>query len=185
MDILELSVVRRELEKEFPTFITVPKAESWFMQTLGFLLKVLTFGKMTAFMTSFTTTVGYTVYTPKNWETYSPLSQAVTLRHERVHMRQAKKYTRVLFGLLYLLVFLPVGLAWYRAKFEMEAYSESLRAYREYGVDITGPALRESIIGQFTSGNYAWMWPFRGYVERWYDETVREVLRTVSVRSNV
>ncbi len=183
MDLLELTVVRRDIEKEFPTFVMVPKSESSFMRILGFLLKILTFGKMTAFMDSFTTTIGCTVYTPEKWDTYSPLSQAVTLRHEREHMRQAKKYTRVIFGILYLFVFFPVGLAWYRARFEMEAYEESLRAYQEYGVDITGPALRESMIGHFTTAQYAWMWPFRGHVERWYDETVSRVLMTVKRRN--
>jgi hypothetical protein len=183
MDLLELSSVRRDLEKEFPTFVLIPKSESFFMRLIGFLLKVLTFGKMNSFMDSFTTTIGFTVYTPAKWETYSPMSQAVTLRHERVHMRQQKKYSRIVFGFLYLFVVLPIGLAWYRAKFEMEAYEESLRAYQEYGADITGPALRESIVGHFTTAQYAWMWPFRGHVERWYDETVTKVLLTVQRRT--
>ena len=178
MDILEVAVVRREIEREFPLFTVVEKENSSFMRLIGFLLKVVTFGKMTAFMTSFTTTIGWTMYVSSNWSSYSPLEQAVTMRHERVHLRQQQRYSRVGFALLYLFAFLPLGLAWFRARFEMEAYTETLKAYRQYGADITGPALRASIISQFTSANYGWMWPFRTYMEHWYDSTVQKLLST-------
>lgn len=180
MDLLEVVAVKRQLEQEFASFTMVPKSESTFMKAVGKFLYLLTFGRQNTFMTDFTTTIGFTIYTPSGWMGWSPTTQAVILRHERVHMRQQRKYSRVLFGLLYLFIFFPLGLAWYRAKFEMEAYEESLRANHEYGMDITGPALKANIVGQFTSGNYAWMWPFRGYVEHWYDDAVKKVLASAA-----
>jgi hypothetical protein len=31
-------------------------------------------------------------------------------------------------------------------------------------------------VRQFTSAAYGWMWPFRGQVERWYDQAVQRLL---------
>jgi len=178
MDSTELTVLRRDIEREFPTFVMVSKRDSLLMRAVGRFLLILSFGKMKQFMTNFTTTIGDTVYTPTDWETFSPRSQTIILRHERVHMRQARKYTRFWFSFLYLFVFFPIGLAWYRAKFEMEAYTESLRAYREYGIDITQPDIKANILKHFTTAEYLWMFPFKGYLERWFDRTVQEVLAT-------
>ena len=178
MDSTELTVLRRDIEREFPTFVMISKRDSLLMRAVGFFLLVLSFGKMKQFMTNFTTTIGDTVYTPTDWETFSPRSQTIILRHERVHMRQARKYTRFWFSFLYLFMFFPIGLAWYRAKFEMEAYTESLRAYREYGIDITQPDIKASILMHFTTAEYLWMFPFKGYLEKWFDKTVLEVLAT-------
>jgi hypothetical protein len=148
------------------------------MRAIGFFLNFITFGKMTSFMRSFTTTIGATVYTPALWDSWMLESQAAVLRHERIHMRQSRKYTPVLFKFLYLFAFLPFGLAYFRAKFEMEAYEESLRTYHSYGSDITSAALKASVVGHFTSAEYCWMWPFRKSVEDWYDKTVQSIVST-------
>jgi hypothetical protein len=99
----------------------------------------------------------------------------VTLRHELIHLRQFRRYTLFGMAFLYLLVPLPLGLAWFRARFEWEAYRESIRAAAElHGrAHVEAPAFRERILGQFTSGAYGWMWPFRGQLERWYDAALR------------
>ena len=100
------------------------------------------------------------------------------LRHERVHMRQRRKYTMPLFSFLYLFFPLPIGLAYFRAKFEWEAYEETMRAVYEYcGPDfLKREAFKENVISHFTTAQYAWMWPFRSTVEKWYDEAVRKIL---------
>ena len=167
-----------EIKAEFPDFQIKPKQESAFMRLLGKLLLVLTLGKMTAFMTSFTTTIGRTIYTPAKWESWKERPKMVILRHERVHLRQAKKYGQFLFSLLYLFAPVPMGLAWFRAKLEWEAYEESLRATAEfYGVGaVKVRAYRESVVYNFVGPNYAWMWPFRAQVERWYDDAILRLM---------
>jgi hypothetical protein len=30
-------------------------------------------------------------------------------------------------------------------------------------------------VERFTGGDYGWMWPFRGHVERWYDAVLSEL----------
>lgn len=167
-----------EIKQEFPEFNLVAKADSRFMGFLDIVLRVVTLDHMTAFMGSYTTTIGTTVYTPLIWPSMTEQERKAILRHERVHMRQAKKYGRLLFSFLYLFAFFPLGLAYYRAKFEQEAYEESMRAMLEYA----GPQmLRSSIyraymVGHFVDASYGWMWPFRKQIEAWYDSTAAKLL---------
>jgi len=74
------------------------KDESALMKFIG---KLMFFNK--AFMTRFVTTIGYIVYFPSrvNLETRGEGSTR-TLAHEYRHAKDAKKFTRVLFSLLYL-----------------------------------------------------------------------------------
>jgi hypothetical protein len=164
-----------EIQAEFPDFKIVPKEQSVLMRGIDKFLWLVTAGKMSTFMTTFTTTIGRTIYTPTKWESWKNRQRIAILRHERVHLRQGKKYGAFLFGFLYLFVPLPIGLAWFRAKFEKEAYEESIRSAIElYGVAaVNNRAYRESIVQNFVGPSYAWMWPFRGSVERWYDEAVK------------
>lgn len=173
-DLVQLNV---EILREFPGFSIKYKADSLLMKLINIFLMVVTFGAMRQYMTSFITTLGQTVYVPSDWDSLPATSQAAVLRHERVHMRQARKYSRPLFSFLYLFAYFPVGLAWWRAKFEKEAYEESLRAYHEYGRDIKSPGFRYAMIAHFTTGEYAWMWPWKADIETWYDETVERILK--------
>jgi hypothetical protein len=77
-------------------------------------------------------------------------------------------------AVLYLLVPLPMGLAWFRAHFEKQAYAESIRAAAEvWGPDHPRrPEFRRHVIEQFTGAAYGWMWPFRRGLERWYDQVL-------------
>jgi hypothetical protein len=106
------------------------------------------------------------------------LDHVILLRHERVHLRQRRRYGGALMTFLYLVPFLPLGLAYGRARIEWEAYTETLRATAE----LRGPEalqsadLREQIVRRFTGPDYGWMWPFRSMVEGWYDRVVRELL---------
>lgn len=162
---------------EFSSFKIRSKGQSLLMKVIAFLLLVLTFGTQKKFMTEYVTTIGTTVYVPDDWGLWSEQRRLAVLRHERVHMRQAKKYGRVLFSLLYLLAPLPIGLAWFRARFEWEAYVESMRAVS----DVNGTKIldddkyRRSIIEQFTTGAYGWMWPFPKTVGRWYDKAKQQI----------
>ena len=129
-------------------------------------------------MTKYTTTIGSTIYVPDNWGERSESSRIITIRHEVVHLRQAKEY--FFFKFLYLFVFFPVGLAYYRMEFEKEAYEESMRAIAQlYGADALRNADRERIVRHFMSADYFWAWPFRKSIEKWYDEARDRILAEV------
>jgi hypothetical protein len=160
-----------EITREFPRFQVVRKDESPFQKLIDRLLRVVTFGVMREYLTSYQTTIGWTVYVTPDWMERSPADRIVTLRHERVHLWQFRRYTRPGMSFLYLMVPLPVGLAYFRMRFEREAYEESIRsAARYFGREhVEDPGYRAHVIEQFVSGSYGWMWPFRKAMERWYD----------------
>lgn len=162
------------LRVEFPRFRIVRKDRSPLHRAIHRALIVLTFGQMRTYLDSFQTTIGRTVYVTADWDDRDPDERYVTLRHEAVHLRQFRRFTLPGMALLYVLLPLPMGLAWCRAAFEKEAYAESIRAAAE----VWGPeyprrrAYRDHVIGQFTGPSYGWMWPFRAHLERWYDRVL-------------
>lgn len=175
----ELEAFLGEMKREFPSFRVVKKEQSSFAKAIDLALKIVTFGGQREFMTRYYTVIGDTLYVPAGFDDYDPIDVIVTLRHERVHLRQRRRYTMLGMTVLYLLLPLPLGLAYGRARMEWEAYTETLRATKELrGLEaMRSPRLRERIISQFTSPAYGWMWPFRRSVERWYDEAVARLER--------
>lgn len=163
-----------QLRQEFPGFRIVRKDTSRLHRAIHRVLVALTLGRMTSYLDSFQTTIGRTVYVTPDWERWAADERYVVLRHEAVHLRQFRTYSLLGMALLYLLVPLPMGLAWFRARFEKEAYAESIRAAAE----VWGPAYprraayRRHVIEQFTGASYGWMWPFRRGLERWYDHVL-------------
>jgi hypothetical protein len=159
------------LRAELPGFRIVRKDESALHKAIDVALRIVTFGRMRTYLDGYQTTIGKTVYVTADWERIDPLQRYVTLRHEAVHLRQFRRYTLPGMALLYILLPLPMGLAWFRARFEQEAYAESIRAAPEvWGADYPRrTSFREHVIGQFTGPSYGWMWPFRRQLERWYD----------------
>jgi hypothetical protein len=170
--------VSAEITAEFPGFKIVLKTDSAMMRAIDVFLRVITLGKMASFMDSYITTIGLTVYVPSDWDAFKDEQIARILRHERVHMRQARRYSRPLFSFLYLFFPLPGFLAYFRAKFEMEAYEETMRATAEQVGQwiLDDPKFRAGIVGHFTGPEYFWMWPFKSRVERWYDEASKRIL---------
>ena len=165
------------LKEEFPKFKIRLKSSSMLMKVLNVLLKIITLGQMKTFMTQFTTVVSYTMYVTDSWSSRSEISRMLTLRHERIHFRQRKKYGAFFFTVLYTLLPFPIGLAYFRMKFEREAYEETMRALLELQPrsalkTLKSHVFRDRMVGHFTKAEYFWMWPFRKSLERWYDETV-------------
>ena len=160
-----------ELRREIPRLRIVRKDRSPLQRAIHHALRALTLGGMRAYLEGYQTTIGSTIYVTADWDARDPDERYVILRHEAVHLRQFRRYTRPGMALLYLLVPLPMGLAWCRARLEQEAYAESVRAAAE----VWGPeyprreAYRRRVIEQFTGPAYGWMWPFPGSLERWYD----------------
>lgn len=174
MKFAELEIATR---KEFPGFLLKKKSESRLMKTIDVFLKIITLGRMRTFMTEFITTVDDVVYVPTDWEKGSEKSRMIALRHERIHMRQSAKYTKWLFRFLYLCFPLPVVFAYFRMKFEWEAYTESMWATAEYyGLDtLKNHVYRSKMIGHFTTAEYFWAWPWSRGIENRYNEEVRKI----------
>jgi hypothetical protein len=168
-----------ELTREFPRFRIVPKDESPLSRAIDVALKILTLGGQRQYMTHYHTVIGDTLYVPTGWTGTDDVDCVITLRHERVHLRQRRRYTLPGMAFLYFIPFLPLGLAYGRARIEWEAYTETVRATAELkGMGAArSPALRARIVRQFTGPAYGWMWPFRSVVERWFDEALRDLER--------
>jgi len=167
-----------EIRAEFPRFRVVRKHQSRLQRAIDRALRCVTFGRMTAYLTHYQTTIGCTVYVTPDWDDRPADARYVTMRHERVHLRQFRRWTFPAMAVLYLFVPLPLGLAWCRARFEWAAYRETIAAAAEvYGPQhVRSRAFRESIVRQFTGPGYGWMWPFQRAVERWYDAALRDLV---------
>jgi hypothetical protein len=159
------------LRKRFPHLRLVEKGRSPFSRSIDTALRGVTFGGQRAFMTRYVTTIGQTIYLPSDWWDRSPTSRLITLRHEAVHLEQFRRLGFVPMAFLYLVPWLPLGLAWGRARLEWEAYRETLRATAELrGIEAAAhPKLVDHIVAQFTTSAYGWMWPFPKTVRGWID----------------
>jgi hypothetical protein len=166
------------LRAEIPGFRIVRKDRSRLHRAIDRTLRIVTFGRMRDYLDSYQTTIGRTVYVTADWDDWDPDRRYVTLRHEAVHLRQFRKLTLPVMALLYIFLPLPMGLAYFRARFEMAAYEETIRA----AAQVWGPSVpsstefRSHIVEQFVGASYGWMWPFRRQVERWYDRVLRSLV---------
>lgn len=163
-----------EINREFKSFKIRPKQTSRFMRVINLFLRVITFGKFDSFM-KFTTTVGYTVYTPTNWDEKSEKKKIELLRHERIHLRQRRKWSIILFSLLYLMFPFPVLFAWFRFSFEKEAYEESMRTIFEQDGNssrLRKASYKEAMTSKLVGPPYFWAWYRKRSVELWFDNFV-------------
>lgn len=167
------------IRQEFPDFRIVDKRASLLSKLIHVALCVVTLGGQRAFMSQYHTVIGDTLYVPEAWAQSSDVDRVILLRHERVHLRQRRRYGFLGMALLYLIPFFPIGLAYGRARLEWEAYRETLLATAELRglTAATDPLLRQKIVERFVGPAYGWMWPFRQQVERWYDAALEELAR--------
>lgn len=185
-------------KKYFPDLQIKYKDQSSLMKTLG---TIMFFNK--GFMTNYTTTLGATVYFPN--ETFvraRPVSAAVILLHELVHVTDAHKFSKPLFGFLYMspqalaLLCLPLFLFhWYlalplfllcaspipsffRMYFEKRAYMTSLYAINALGNRLNFKPLldtqKQFFLDQFKGPNYYFMWPFNN-LQKDFDQAVVKI----------
>jgi hypothetical protein len=166
-----------DLKAEFPAFCIRPKRGDRLSWAIDVALRIITLGGQKHYLTRYHTVIGDTLYVPETWNELPDLDRVILLRHERVHLRQRRRYGGALMAFLYLIPFLPLGLAYGRARIEWEAYQETLRATAELrGLSAARDrGLREQIVSRFTGPDYGWMWPFRAAVERWYDSALNEL----------
>lgn len=160
-----------------------PKSSEWYWKVLGTLLSIITFGR-SKFMTDFHTTLGNRVGVTPTWASYSDEQKYVTLLHELEHVKQFKSagfgnvwLGVILGGFAYLFLPFPVGLAWFRMRWEKAAYEQTIRAtMRTQGLE-AALSLREHIVSQFMSVNYLWMWPFRNHLHRWFSDATYRIAK--------
>lgn len=172
-----------ELTAEFPRFRIVSKADSPLSRAIDLALKAVTLGRQSRFLTHYHTVIGDTLYVPPGWAQTADVHKVITLRHERIHLRQRRRLTTVGMAFCYLIPLLPLFLAYGRARLEWEAYRETFCATAELcGLAAArDPALRRRVVEQFTSAAYGWMWPFPATIHGWIDEALAEAARRVVV----
>src|SRR5206468_4047382 len=125
------------LGDEVPGFRIVRKDRSPLHKAIHYALVIVTFGQMRSYLDAFQTTIGRTIYVTPDWDDWDADRRYVTLRHEAVHLRQFRRLTLPVMAVLYLFVPLPMGLAYFRARFEKEAYAETIRAAAEvWGIEM-------------------------------------------------
>lgn len=167
----------------FPELQVKYKNQSYFMKLIGLLLF---FNKN--FMTTYTTTIGPTIYfTNESFIKAHPISAMIILLHELVHMHDAKKINKFIFGFLYLtpqilfvlalplllvswklaLLFMLFALpipSYFRMYFEKRAYISSLYAMSKLGNKLHFNSnlieQKEYFLKQFSGSYYYFMWPF-------------------------
>jgi hypothetical protein len=165
--------------------VVVPKT-GWFWKVMSYLVTIVTFGgqRPKMFMEDYATTFIDVVAVPPSWTIWQ-LERV--LPHERRHVEQAKicgfgLHPLVgigLYAILYFLVFLPVGLAYFRYRFECDAERAKYRYLVAKGVgeeELRRRADKFSIT--LSSGAYFWCWP-KKWVSRRLHKYVDEVLEEV------
>jgi hypothetical protein len=155
----------------------VSKGQDPLQRAIDRLLRLVSLGRMDRYLSSYVTTIGRTIYVPDHWERWPEESRVDILRHELVHVAQFARYGLVPMAIAYLLLPLPLGLAWARMRLEREAYEETLRCAYARGGRPAVEALRGEITRRFTGPDYLWMWPWPGSVGRWFDGALSAIER--------
>lgn len=169
-------LLRAFASRERPVRV-VKKSDFSHQRAADLALRLVTLNGMKTYLTNYVTTLGHTIYVPDDFDEWPPANRYQILRHELVHVEQFERYGWLGMLLIYGVVFLPMGLAYGRARLEWEAYAETLRAVADVqGIHAArAPGLREEIVRRFTGPDYGWMWPFPGMVRRWIREELERI----------
>jgi hypothetical protein len=135
----------------------LPKRGSPLMSIIAALLRPL---GLREFMARYWTTLGRVIYYPTAVE--DPRAYPQVIEHELVHVRQWARWGPWLW-LSYLLLPLPFGLAWFRWRWEREAYLPEV-------LSASSAAERERVIQQLSETlwrGYGWPWP-RRWMRSWF-----------------
>lgn len=147
----------------------VKKSEYWHQRLADLGLRIVTLNGQNRYLSHYVTTLGHTIFVPDDFDLWPAKNRYEILRHELVHVRQFERYTFAGMVLFYVLLPLPLGLAYGRARLEWEAYAETLAAVAEVEglAAARAPELHDMIVRRFTGPDYGWMWPFPSAVRRW------------------
>lgn len=132
----------------------VSREKSWLMRAIGWFLSITHINSK--FMTSYFTTIGRTIYAPNflNVDEYFRV-HANTFEHEFVHIKQREKWG-LLYDISYIFLPVPFGLAWFRWRWEREAYLTNIK--NGDSIDWVVQSL----------SNYGWPWP-KKWMRRWFE----------------
>jgi len=108
------------------------------------------------FARGFTITIGRSIYVSDTFDSWPAREREAILAHERVHLEQWRRW-KILFPVLYLLLPVPIFFAYFRWRFEREAFLVNVR---QHGYDV------EQVVDSLWSG-YFWTWP-RAWMLRWF-----------------
>ena len=117
------------------------------------------------FRPNFWITLGDTIYHPDGIDPNDKKYDTI-IRHEEVHVKQMKKYGLVPFLFLYAFVPVPFLFAYFRWKFEREAYLVTIMSYP--------PGVRDIVVGNVVDslwGNYFLTWP-KPLMRKWFHEQI-------------
>jgi len=183
----------------FPNLQVKYKDQSPIMKILGSLLFF-----NHDFMVSYTTTIGESVYFPTSTFVKSrPVSSAIVLLHELVHVHDENKISKLLFGFLYLFpqilsilclplfflltwkLVLPIIIicalpvpAFFRMYLEKRAYFASLYCLNTLSkkLNFSSNLDNQSIFfqTQFAGAYYYYMWPFNN-IKKDFDQAVVKI----------
>jgi hypothetical protein len=166
--------------------------DNWFCKTLAVLLIIVTFAWMSSlkakeryrdFLERFATTIGPLQFFPVGWK-IEQVERVVI--HESRHTRQARWFGLwihpwvglPLYAVFYLLLFLPFGLAFFRALFERDAMKFELRwQYTRGKMTKAQVCERATRFGNTVcSSKYAWALPKRWGVP-WFEKVPDQVFK--------
>jgi hypothetical protein len=164
-----------DIRAEFPDFELRAKRDSRLQRAIAVALAIVTLGGQRRYLTSYHTVLFGKLWVPEAWETMDDDARTILLRHERVHLRQRRRMGDVAMTLVYLLPYLPLFLAWGRARIEWEAYVETIRATAELRGLPAARALEGEIVRRYVGPDYGWMWPFPSTVKRWFAEVIADL----------
>ena len=164
-----------EMRREFPCFAVVPKRDSPLQAAIGALLAVVTLGGQRTYVDRYHTVMFGKLYVADAWSTMGDSARYILLRHEHVHLRQARRMGFAVMAFVYIVPIAPLGLAWGRARIEWEAYVETIRSTAEVHGLAAARALEPEIVRRFVGPDYGWMWPFPRTIRRWFRQVVADL----------
>jgi hypothetical protein len=157
-------ILREKMVAEYPRTRVIKKKDCWWIRAIFAVLSFVTRKDYS----NFATTIGSTIIVPNNWDDRTVYAKYKLLRHEKKHVEQFHRWplgawawplNHFLCGLCYLLL-LPV-LWTFRARFEREAYLQTLLVEFEFNGKICEERMRENArwMGETFGGSaYFFMW---------------------------
>jgi hypothetical protein len=175
----DVAELERRLSQELPGFAVRYKDESRLQRLIGRLL--WPFNRH--YLTRYTTVLFGRVYFPsRSWrERAGARTIYGTLRHEAVHLRDARRFPG-LFQVSYL--FLLPFVFTTRAYWEWRAYLETMRVWAELEGEIPDELL-DHIQRCFTGPDYLFMRPFPRFVRRKLEEVRKRLLPARYLNSTI
>jgi hypothetical protein len=155
-----------EISRSIDPAVRLVTKDAWPWKVLAALVMVFTFGGISyrKFLEGYATTIGPIQGYPRK-ALY--LSRSLLI-HEARHTRQARWFGLwshpwvglPLFAVFYLLLPLPLGLAWFRFRFELDAHVASWRWMLANGAPEDSVMLHADYAAKrVCGGNYGWSWP--------------------------